>query len=110
MNHLTQDDAPLDILEYQTIESLEADYVNDDHAEYDQVNFLDTSACYLSGEHFDKVFFKEKDADALSRQSFHPLDSKSNLATIHSELSLTCFVESTDKIINCFQNQKKKKK
>jgi serine/threonine-protein phosphatase PP1 catalytic subunit len=47
-------------------------------------------------------------ADALSRQQLNALDEQepeSCAATIHSELSLTHTIESTDKPLNCFQNQ-----
>ncbi|KAH8415435.1 hypothetical protein KR222_001502, partial [Zaprionus bogoriensis] len=46
-------------------------------------------------------------ADALSRQNVNALQDahQSDAATIHSELSLTYTVETTDKPINCFRNQ-----
>jgi len=47
-------------------------------------------------------------ADALSRQNINALDSNtqcSDLATIHSEQSLTYTIETTDKPVNCFRNQ-----
>ncbi|KAH8415430.1 hypothetical protein KR222_000902, partial [Zaprionus bogoriensis] len=46
-------------------------------------------------------------ADALSRQNVNALqdEPQSDAATIHSELSLTSTVETTDKPINCFRNQ-----
>lgn len=46
-------------------------------------------------------------ADALSRQSVFALeeDASSDLATIHSEESLTYTIDSSDKPINCFRNQ-----
>lgn len=47
-------------------------------------------------------------ADALSRQNVNALDSDSqcsDIATIHSEESLTYTIETTDKPVNCFRNQ-----
>jgi len=47
-------------------------------------------------------------ADALSRQQLNTLDelnADSCAATVHSELSLTYTIESTEKPLNCFQNQ-----
>lgn len=46
-------------------------------------------------------------ADALSRHNIHALedDVQSDRATIHSEISLTYTIDTTDKPINCFQNQ-----
>lgn len=47
-------------------------------------------------------------ADALSRQQLNVVEEQepeSCAATIHSELSLTHTIESTDKPVNCFQNQ-----
>jgi len=46
-------------------------------------------------------------ADALSRQNLNALQNEpqSDAATVHSELSLTCTVEATDKPLNCFRNQ-----
>jgi len=62
-------------------------------------------------EHNAQIFYKPGKenfvADALSRQNFHALeeDTSSDLATIHSELSLTYTIESTDKPVNCSRNQ-----
>ena len=46
-------------------------------------------------------------ADALSRHNIHNLgdDAESDVATIHSEVSLTYTIESSDKPINYFRNQ-----
>ncbi|KAH8376522.1 hypothetical protein KR200_007314, partial [Drosophila serrata] len=47
-------------------------------------------------------------ADALSRQQLNVLGEEeafSSAATIHSELSLTHTIKTTDKPLNCFQNQ-----
>ncbi|KAH8327545.1 hypothetical protein KR074_008457 [Drosophila pseudoananassae] len=47
-------------------------------------------------------------ADALSRQQLNVVEEEeafSSAATIHSELSLTHTIQSTDKPLNCFQNQ-----
>lgn len=46
-------------------------------------------------------------ADALSRQSINALenDAASDAATIHSEISMTYTIETTDKPVNCFRNQ-----
>jgi len=47
-------------------------------------------------------------ADALSRQQLNVVENQepeSCAATVHSELSLTYTIESTDKPVNCFQNQ-----
>jgi len=59
-----------------------------------------------------KIFYKPgKDnlvADALSRQQLNVVEEEeafSSAATIHSELSLTYTIETTDKPLNCFQNQ-----
>jgi len=62
-------------------------------------------------EHNAKVFYKlGKEnfvADALSRQNINAIqgEPQSDVATIHSELSLTYTVESTDKPLNCYRNQ-----
>lgn len=46
-------------------------------------------------------------ADALSRQNVNVLEDcpNSNIATIHSEESLTNTIETTEKPVNCFRNQ-----
>lgn len=46
-------------------------------------------------------------ADALSRQNSNALEEQiqSDLATLHSEVSLTYTIEATDKPLNCFRNQ-----
>ncbi|KAH8418714.1 hypothetical protein KR009_012037, partial [Drosophila setifemur] len=47
-------------------------------------------------------------ADALSRQQLNVMgeqEAESCAATIHSELSLTHTIETTEKPLNCFQNQ-----
>lgn len=49
-----------------------------------------------------------KTADALSRQSVNVLqddDVASDLATIHSEVSLTYPIDTCDKPVNCYRNQ-----
>lgn len=73
-------------------------------------------------EHNAKIFYKPGKenlvADALSRQNVHALqnlalqddyavenDSSSDIATMHSEISLSYTIESTDKPLNCFRNQ-----
>nr|ABI48306.1 pol protein [Drosophila melanogaster] len=62
-------------------------------------------------QHNAKVFYKPGKenfvADALSRQNLNALQNEpqSDAATIHSELSLTYTVETTDKPLNCFRNQ-----
>lgn len=62
-------------------------------------------------EHNAKIFYKPGKenfvADALSRQNIHALEENapSDLATVHSELSLTYTIESTDKPVNCYRNQ-----
>lgn len=62
-------------------------------------------------EHNAQIFYKPGKenyvADALSRHHIHTLeeDAQSDIATIHSELSLTYTIEKTDKPINCFRNQ-----
>lgn len=62
-------------------------------------------------EHNANVFYKPGKenlvADALSRQHIHAMEDEncSDLATIHSEESLTYTIESTDKPVNCFRNQ-----
>jgi ribonuclease HI len=62
-------------------------------------------------DHNAKIFYKpgkeNNVADALSRQSVFALeeDASSDLATIHSEESLTYTIDSSDKPINCFRNQ-----
>lgn len=58
-----------------------------------------------------RVFYKPGKenfvADALSRQNLHALQSSnaSDAATVHSELSSTYAIKSSDKPINCFRNQ-----
>jgi len=59
-----------------------------------------------------KIFYKPgKDnlvADALSRQQLNVVEEEeaySCAATIHSEMSLAHTIETTDKSLNCFQNQ-----
>jgi len=46
-------------------------------------------------------------ADALSRQHLNNLEveAQSDAATVHSELSLSYTIETTDKPLNCFRNQ-----
>jgi len=62
-------------------------------------------------EHNAKVFYKPGKenfmADALSRQNINSMQNEpqSDVATVHSEVSLTYTVESTDKPLNCFRNQ-----
>lgn len=81
-------------------------------------------------EHNAKIIYKPGKenyvADALSRQNIHTLnvesmrtekhfepqslntleeDNHSDLATVHSEISLTYTIESTEKPVNCFRNQ-----
>jgi len=62
-------------------------------------------------DHNAKIHYKPgKDnhvADALSRQNINALQNEpqSDAATIHSELSLTYTVETTDQPVNCFRNQ-----
>jgi len=62
-------------------------------------------------EHNAHIFYKPGKenyvADALSRQHIHSLeeDAQSDIATIHSDLSLTYTIEKTDKPVNCFWNQ-----
>jgi len=62
-------------------------------------------------QHNAKVFYKPGKenfvADALSRQNLNALqnETRSDAATIHSELSLTYRLETTDKPLNCFRNQ-----
>jgi len=59
-----------------------------------------------------RLFYKPGEdnlvADALSRQQLNVLEQEepeSCAATIHSEMSLTLTIDSTDKPLNCFQNQ-----
>jgi len=56
-----------------------------------------------------RIFYKPgKVTDALSRQQLNALEGKeldSCAATIHSEVSLTHTIETTEKPLNCFQNQ-----
>nr|AAA28600.1 reverse transcriptase endonuclease [Drosophila virilis] len=62
-------------------------------------------------QHNAKMFYKPGKenlvADALSRQNINALEDgpRSDAATVHSELSLTYTVETTDKPLNCFRNQ-----
>ncbi|KAH8318248.1 hypothetical protein KR059_000693, partial [Drosophila kikkawai] len=62
-------------------------------------------------EHGAKIFYKPGKenyvADALSRQAIHVLenDPQSDIATVHSEISLTYTIETIDKPVNCFRNQ-----
>ncbi|KAH8289077.1 hypothetical protein KR054_002896, partial [Drosophila jambulina] len=62
-------------------------------------------------EHNAKLFYKPGKEnffpDALSRQNINAMQNEpqSDVATIHSELSLTYTVESTDKPVNCYRNQ-----
>jgi len=64
-----------------------------------------------NSKHNAKVFYKPGSehfvADALSRQNINSMQNEpqSDVATMHSEVSLTCTVESTDKPLNCFRNQ-----
>jgi len=46
-------------------------------------------------------------ADALSRQNINVLEDEqeSEVATIHSEHSLTYTIDTTDNPVNCFRNQ-----
>ncbi|KAH8340342.1 hypothetical protein KR074_002460 [Drosophila pseudoananassae] len=46
-------------------------------------------------------------ADALSRQplNYSEAEAQSDAATVHSELSLSYTIETTDKPLNCFRNQ-----
>lgn len=46
-------------------------------------------------------------AYALSRQATHALEShlQSDIATIHSEISVSYSIETVDKPVNCFRNQ-----
>lgn len=62
-------------------------------------------------EHNANIFYKPGKenfvADALSRQNVNVLEDcpNSDIATIHSEESLTYTVETTEKPVNCFRNQ-----
>jgi len=46
-------------------------------------------------------------ADALSCQNINALENvqESDAATIYSEQSLTCTIDTTDNPVNCFRNQ-----
>ncbi|XP_067620168.1 uncharacterized protein [Eurosta solidaginis] len=62
-------------------------------------------------EHNAQIFYKpgreNHVADALSRQNIHTLEEEgqSDLATVHSEISLSYTVEASEKPLNCFRNQ-----
>ncbi|KAH8361236.1 hypothetical protein KR200_002768, partial [Drosophila serrata] len=63
------------------------------------------------GENNGKVFYtpgkQNLVADALSRQPLNNLEAEaqSDAATVHSELSLSYTIETTDKPLNCVKNQ-----
>jgi len=46
-------------------------------------------------------------ADALARQNINALEDvqESDAATIHSEQSLTCIIDTTDRPVKCFRNR-----
>jgi len=56
---------------------------------------------------FHKTWKENYFADSFSRQAIHVLekDPQSYRATIHSEISLTYTIETSDKPVNCFRNQ-----
>ena len=62
-------------------------------------------------EHNAQIFYKPGKenfvADGLSRQNIYALEENtpSDIATVHSELSLTYTIESTDTPVNCYRNQ-----
>lgn len=60
-------------------------------------------------EHNVNIFYKPGRenlvADALSRQFINAIDNYSSAATVHSEESLSYTITTTDKPLNCYQNQ-----